>query len=67
MTGHSGLYLKVKHTDRGTLNQHLLMNLGTEYNQELSSIAKNEYTIFMMDQRVLNTNGLPVSKEDRTR
>jgi hypothetical protein len=61
LTDHSGLYLKVKHTNVGTLNQNLLINLGTEYNEELSSIAEDGFTIYMVDQRVLNTDGLPVS------
>ncbi|PMD19169.1 hypothetical protein NA56DRAFT_705743 [Hyaloscypha hepaticicola] len=61
MVDHCGLYLKVKQTEVGTLNQHLLINLGTEYNEELRSIAEDGFTIVMVDQRVLNTDGLPVS------
>jgi hypothetical protein len=45
MTDYRGLYLKVKHTNVRTLNQNLLINLGTEYNQELSSIAESEYDV----------------------
>jgi hypothetical protein len=45
MTDYRGLYLKVKHTNVGALNQNLLINLGTEYNQELSSIAESEYDV----------------------
>jgi hypothetical protein len=37
---YSGLYLKVKHTKVGIHNQNVLINLGTEYNQELSSMLR---------------------------
>jgi hypothetical protein len=61
MVDHNGLYLKFKQTEVGTLNQHLLINLGTDYNEELRSIAEDGFTIVMVDQRVLNTDGLPAS------
>ena len=61
MSDHNGFYLKVKTTNFGTLNQDLIINLGSEYNQELSSLAEDGFIIYMVDQRVLNTDGLPVS------
>ncbi|PMD19777.1 hypothetical protein NA56DRAFT_705491 [Hyaloscypha hepaticicola] len=54
MTDHSGLYLKVKHTlhtSLGTLNQNLLINLGTEYNQELR--ASTPYSWWASESLIL--------------
>jgi hypothetical protein len=61
MSDSNGFYLKVKTTNFGTLNQDLIINLGSDYNQELSSLAENGFIICMVDQRVLNTDGMPVS------